>query len=146
MFRNEFLLSALAAWILAQLIKTLISTVKTGSFQWDRVIGDGGMPSAHSATVCALAASAAKCYGVSSFEFAVTLIMTIIVMHDASGVRLESGKQAKAINELREHIQALAEKSREERLDELLGHTPSQVFFGAVLGIAVALAVCFFFD
>jgi acid phosphatase family membrane protein YuiD len=79
-------------------------------------------------------------YGLGSFEFAVTVMLAIIVMHDAMGVRLETGKQAKAINEMMELLKTLGQDiTNEEKLKEFVGHTPSQVVAGAILGIVIAL-------
>lgn len=134
---NTILLAALTAWAAAQLLKVLINAITIKDWDWSRLMGDGGMPSGHSATVAALATASLIQYGLSSFQFAVTAILAIVVMHDARGVRLEAGKHAKSINELF----ALMGKptAPEELLQELLGHTPLQVAVGAVLGIGVAL-------
>ncbi len=98
------------------------------------------MPSGHSATVAAMATRSGMIYGLGSFEFAVTVMLAIIVMHDAMGVRLETGKQAKAINEMMELLKTLGQDiTNEEKLKEFVGHTPSQVVAGAILGIVIAL-------
>lgn len=102
-------------------------------------MGDGGMPSGHSATVAALAVSSLIHFGIGSFQFAVTFVVATVVLHDAMGVRLEAGKHARSINELF----ALLGKDvpPEEMLKEFLGHTPLQVMVGAALGVCVALLV-----
>ena len=135
--QNRLLLAALVSWATAQILKMIIYTVANHRLDWERLMGDGGMPSGHSATVSALAVSALIHYGLSSFQFAVTFIVAIVVMHDAMGVRLEAGKHARSINELF----ALLGKdvAPEEMLKEFLGHTPLQVVCGAVLGIVIAL-------
>ena len=139
LWANKMLMSAVIAWAAAQVLKVLINAVTHKDWDWSRLVGDGGMPSGHSATVTALATAALLQYGLSSFEFAVTAILAIVVMHDAMGVRLEAGKHAKSINE----IFSLLGKpvSPEEMLEELLGHTPLQVFSGAVLGVLAALVL-----
>ena len=96
---NRVLVSAVVGWFVAQVLKTVIHTIVTKKFEPERLTGSGGMPSSHSSTVCAMAAVSGQIYGLGSFEFAVTVILAIIVMHDAMGVRLETGKQAKLINE-----------------------------------------------
>ena len=144
---NEFLsnkpfINALIAWLIAQIIKFLLYLIMNKEIRLERVFGDGGMPSGHSATVTALAITSMIIYGVGSFEFAVSAILAIIVMHDASGVRLETGKHAKAINEIFEMLQSFDEDSDEikmEKLRELVGHTKLQVFCGMLLGAAVAV-------
>ena len=137
LLQNHLLISSLAAWLAAQVIKTILYFVVNKTLDWHRLFGDGGMPSGHSATVTALAVTAALDEGLGSPLFAVSGILAVIVMHDAMGVRLEAGKHAKAINEL---MGMLAGDSKpEEALKEFLGHTPLQVFFGALLGLVIAL-------
>lgn len=138
MLKNEMLLAAVTAWLAAQIIKSVIYTIENRRFDISRLVGDGGMPSGHSATVSALATSSALCFGLSSYQFALAAVFAVVVMHDASGIRLESGKQAKAINEMLEYLQTWSFKTTEKRLEELLGHTPLQVLFGALLGLTVA--------
>ena len=100
LLHNDLLIDALYAWLVAQIIKTIIYAVVNKTLDFQRLFGDGGMPSGHSATVTALATTAALDFGLDSPVFAVSFILAIIVMHDAMGVRLEAGKHAKAINEL----------------------------------------------
>lgn len=139
MLKNELLLAAICAWVTTQLVKTILYAIDHRKLDLSRLVGDGGMPSGHSATVSALAISSGLCFGFSSFQFALAAIFAIVVMHDASGVRLESGKQAQVINEMIEYLQTWSFKSHAERLEELLGHTPTQVIVGALIGGLVAL-------
>lgn len=97
---NPFLLIGLSSWFWAQLIKTIIHAIVTKSIDFTRLIGDGGMPSGHSATVSSLATAAALVYGLGSFEFAMAFIFAIVVCKDAMGVRLETGRQAVIINDI----------------------------------------------
>ena len=137
---NGFLLVALSSWFWAQLIKTVIHAIVTKKIDFTRLVGDGGMPSGHSATVCAVATSAGILYGLGSFPFAISVIVAIIVMHDAMGVRLETGKQAKLLNEFMDLFAKLEQPlSDQEKLKELVGHTPLQVCMGALLGIATGI-------
>ena len=137
---NPFLLIGLSSWFWAQLIKTIIHAIVTKSIDFTRLIGDGGMPSGHSATVCAVATSTGILYGLGSFPFAISVIVAIIVMHDAMGVRLETGKQAKLLNEFIDLFARLEQPlSDQEKLKELVGHTPLQVCMGALLGIATGI-------
>ena len=137
---NRILVSAVTGWFVAQILKTLIYTLMTKRFEPGRLVGSGGMPSSHSSTVCAMAAASGQIYGLGSFEFAVTVIIAIIVMHDAMGVRLETGKQAKLINEIVETFKTMNGKTlAEEKLKEFVGHTPLQVLMGAILGIAIGI-------
>ena len=137
LFQNRLLISALLAWAAAQLIKFCIYAVVNHSLDLQRLFGDGGMPSGHSATVTALATTAAIQYGMDSAAFAVSLILAIIVMHDAMGVRRQAGKHAKAINEMMAMF--YSDIAPEKKLQEFLGHTPLQVLFGALLGLVVGL-------
>ena len=136
---NDLLINSLVAWAAAQVIKTIIYAIINKRLDWERLFGDGGMPSGHSATVTALAVTAALEYGLDSPVFAICAILAIIVMHDATGVRLEAGKHARAINELTEMLES--NKEPEEKLKELLGHTPLQVVSGVVLGALVAVVL-----
>lgn len=139
LLNNHLLLNALAAWAAAQVLKTLIYAVVNRTLDIRRLFGDGGMPSGHSATVTAMAATAGLEYGLDSAVFAVAAIVAIIVMHDAMGVRLEAGKHAKALNDLLKTVSS--DMETEVKLKEFLGHTPMQVCCGAVLGFIVALAL-----
>ena len=138
---NRILLSGLIGWGAAQILKTITYVVVNKKFEIERLFGDGGMPSGHSATVTAVALSTGLECGFGSPVFAVAMILAIVVMHDASGVRLETGKQAKAINDMMEFMQKLGGKelSNEEKLKEFVGHTPLQVGMGGVLGVIVAI-------
>ena len=95
---NQVLISAVLGWTVAQFLKTVIDMVLNRSFNPERIFGSGGMPSSHSATVCALTTASGMKYGVGSFEFAVSFVLAMIVMYDAMGVRRETGKQAKLLN------------------------------------------------
>jgi len=137
--QNRVLITALIAWATAQLLKTVIYLIINRKLVWERLIGDGGMPSSHSATVSSVAMAIGRLHGWSSGIFALAAVMAIIVMHDAMGVRRETGKQAKAINEIIEHILAGEEVdlTPEETLKEFVGHTPLQVAAGCVLGLVI---------
>ena len=138
---NGFLLVALSSWFWAQLIKTIIHAIVTKKVDFTRLVGDGGMPSGHSATVSSLAVSAAMVYGLGSFEFAIALVFAIVVCKDAMGVRLETGKQAAIINDIVEAFNVLTseEKLPDAKLKEFVGHTPLQVIAGILLGIVNAV-------
>lgn len=140
---NEILMSAGLSWGLAQIIKTIIHLILTKKFVAERLIGSGGMPSCHSATVCALTTSVIINEGINSPFFAIAAILSIIVMYDAMGVRRETGIQARVLNELTEVIEKMgSDLSNDEKLKEFVGHTPIQVFVGAVLGIIIAFIYC----
>ena len=120
MLGNQVLVSAVVGWTVAQVLKTLIDFALNKSFNAERLVGSGGMPSSHSATVCGLTTAAALKYGAGSFEFAISFILAMVVMYDAVGVRQETGKQARLLNSI---------------------HTPIQVVAGAILGIVLALVI-----
>lgn len=143
---NQVLVSAVAAWTVAQFLKTLIDMALNKNFNPERLVGSGGMPSSHSSTVCALTTAASYRYGVGSFEFAVCFVLSMIVMYDAMGVRRETGKQAKLLNSiLLENPLKLKGELIQETLKEYVGHTPLQVAAGALLGILLTLFLAQFY-
>ena len=142
MLGNQLLMSAVTGWVVAQFLKTLIDFALNKNFNAERLVGSGGMPSSHSATVCGLTTAALLKYGTGSFEFAVSFVLSMIVMYDAIGVRREAGKQAKLRNSiLSENPLKLNAEVLQEKLKEYVGHTPLQVLAGAILGIGLALAL-----
>ncbi|MCI8949259.1 MAG: divergent PAP2 family protein [Lachnospiraceae bacterium] len=143
---NQVLVSSVMGWTAAQIIKTIIDCILNKNFNAERLFGSGGMPSSHSATVCSLTVAAGLCYGPDSFEFAVSFVLAMIVMYDAMGVRRETGKQARLLNTLLlENPLKLSGEVLQERLKEYVGHTPLQVFAGAVLGIGMTFGIDHFF-
>ena len=138
---NPILMVALLAWFVAQVLKTLINFILLGKFQLERMWGDGGMPSAHSATVCAMVIATARSEGFGSAIFAVAAVVAIITMHDAMGVRRETGEQAKVLNKMIEQWIDVTEKNapflQNMHLKEMVGHTPLQVLAGFVVGCVV---------
>jgi len=147
---NKVLIFAGLAWIIAQIIKIILTLVTEKKFRPDRIFGDGGMPSGHSATVTSLAVLVGWTQGFASAAFAIAMILAIIVMNDAVGVRREAGKHAASIKELAEivnqYFDAKDKEVRTEKLKLLVGHTPLQVFMGAALGIIVAILCITIFD
>ncbi len=142
LLNNQVFVSAALGWLVAQVLKTLIHLILTKRFVVERMVGSGGMPSCHSATVCGLATAAGIKYGGGSFEFAIAVMLSIIVMYDAMGVRRETGKQGQVLNEMMEIFTNMGKQiSPEAKLKELVGHTPLQVLMGAVLGIIIAVTV-----
>lgn len=149
LFKNNVLLISGGAWLVAQVIKIIATLIAEKRFVAERIFGDGGMPSAHSATVTCLATLIGYTMGFSSPLFAIAAILAIIVMNDATGVRREAGKHAASIKELAGAVNSLfVEKRAEiktEKLKLLVGHTPLQVLFGAILGIGIGVASIFIF-
>lgn len=135
--KNVILMSALTAWFLAQILKTITSFWKMKEFNAERLVGAGGMPSSHTSLVVALASAVAFHDGFDSPLFAVASVLAAIVMYDAAGVRRAAGKQAKVINKLVREMK-VEHTVRDTRLKELLGHTPLEVLAGALLGVSIA--------
>lgn len=137
---NHIFVSAAMGWFIAQLLKTLIYAYLNHGFNLERMYGSGGMPSSHSATVTALATASYFELGAASPAFAISVILAIIVMYDARGVRRETGKQAEVLNYLMTLITNQDDETPAyEKLKEFVGHTPLQVAIGAILGILVAV-------
>lgn len=136
---NRVLIAGAIGWASAQILKTIIYAIVNRTLDITRLFGDGGMPSAHSATVTSVAMAMGFECGFASPMFALAAFFAFITMHDASGVRLETGKQAKAINDIFELLADMTEdvKTPEEKLKELVGHTKLQVFAGCGLGLLV---------
>ena len=142
-FTNPYLMTSIGSWFIAQVLKVIINAIVNKKLDFERLVGDGGMPSGHSATVSSLAAITALLCGPASFQFAIAAVFAIVVCHDATGVRHETGKQAKMLNEI---IQILdSEDLPDVTLKELVGHTPLQVLMGILIGIANACFVYFVF-
>lgn len=141
--QNEAIMSAGLSWLLAQVIKTLIYLRVSKKFVPERLIGPGGMPSCHSAAVCAMTTSLIINEGIGSYYTAIAGLLAIVVMYDATGVRRETGNQAKVLNEMIELFKKRgSDLSNDEKLKEFVGHTPFQVLVGALIGIAFALLYC----
>ncbi len=136
---NYILIIAVIAWASAQILKTLINFLFTKKFNAERLVGAGGMPSAHSAFVTSLAVATAKQCGLTSPEFAIAAALAIVVMYDAMGVRHAAGEQAKAINILIEEFEKTSNIDIPYNLKEFLGHTPIEVIAGAILGFGIAI-------
>ena len=134
---NQILTVSLLGWLVAQVLKTIINFILLGKFQLERMWGDGGMPSAHSATVCAMVIATGRCVGVDSAIFAVASVVAIITMHDAMGVRHETGEQAKVLNQMIDQWIEVSEKNapflQNMHLKEMVGHTPLQVMAGVLV-------------
>ena len=141
LFSNRVLIAGCLGWLIAQVLKTIIYAILNRTMRWERMVGDGGMPSAHSATYTCMAVTAALSYGVGSFEFAITAMLATVVMHDAMGVRWETGKQAVVLNELLKWFEELGDQQIpvERKLKEFVGHTPLQVLCGLLLGVLIAV-------
>lgn len=134
---NKVLIVAVIAWFVAQALKVILTLIREKRLDFTRFVGSGGMPSSHSSFSMALTTSIGKLHGWDSSIFAVSLSFSLIVMYDAAGVRRAAGQQAKILNKIIYDFHK-NKKIREERLKELLGHTPKQVIMGALLGIVIS--------
>ncbi len=143
---NPYFVTAVSSWAIAQVIKTILYWIVNKKLDLWRLIGDGGMPSGHSATVASFATVCALIHGFASFEFAISAVLAIIVCHDATGVRQETGKQAIVLNQLLDLIEKISDHklSDEVKLKEFVGHTYTQVLAGIILGIANATLLYYF--
>ena len=139
LFTNPFLLTGVSSWFVAQVLKTILHLIMYKKLAFERMYGDGGMPSGHSATVSSLATICGLYCGFNSVEFAISGILAIIVCHDATGVRRETGRHAEILNELLKSL----ETRKPVDLKELVGHTPLQVLAGILIGIGNALLMYF---
>ena len=138
---NRILIAALVAWAIAQAIKAILYTIVNREFKFERLVGSGGMPSSHAATVCALTTAVAMQFGLGSFEFAISFVLSSVVLHDARGVRQEAGKQAVTITAIIDHLikEGTIIELPNWELKELIGHTPLQVLIGSIMGIGIGL-------
>jgi uncharacterized protein len=136
---NQVLIVAVLACSIAQVLKVIVELVVTKKIDIRYLVTTGGMPSAHSALVGALATGVGVTMGWSSPDFAIACLFAVIVMYDAAGVRQAAGKQARILNQILDEFFQDGKQFDEERLKELLGHTPFQVFVGLALGISISL-------
>ena len=137
---NRVILAGFFAWALAQSMKVVLGVVRERRFNFKWFVGSGGMPSSHAATVTAAAVSVGMQEGFYSTVFAVSAVFAFIIMFDAQGVRRQAGKQAQALNDILDDIYA-QRGIKWEPLVELFGHTPIEVFAGAIVGIIVAVTL-----
>ena len=138
--QNKVFLATLIAWLFAQTIKILINSVKEKRFNFRWLVSTGGMPSAHSAGVMSLATAVGIQEGFDSTVFIATLMFALVIAFDAQGVRRATGQQAEILNKILEDIY-WRRKIQEDRLKELIGHTPFEVLVGSVIGIVIATLV-----
>ena len=141
-FRNYWIASAFGGWFVAQILKVFTGFFRTQQFSIRKLLfASGGMPSSHTAASAALCTACAMTYGLGSMAFAMSGVLTMIVMIDATGVRRETGKQSRALNQIIEELFSDSIENFETHFKELIGHSPLQVFFGCVTGILTAVAV-----
>ena len=134
----RFLIVPIVTWFCIQAFKVIWDLVTTKKFNFKRIVGAGGMPSSHSAVVVSMATMIGRSSGINSSLFALSAIFAFVVMYDAGGVRREAGKQAHILNEI-VNTPGLSQVEVNEKLVELVGHTPKQVIVGALIGLIVGL-------
>ena len=139
-FQYKYLITPFFIWFCIQAFKVFYDLVTTKKFNFKRILGAGGMPSSHSAVVTGLATMIGKSQGIESPMFALSVVFAFVVMYDAAGVRRAAGKQAKLLNKIVE-TPGLSGVQVSEKLVEVLGHTPTQVLVGAIIGILVGLII-----
>ena len=135
---NKYLYIPLIVWFCIQLFKVIYDLITTKKLNFKRIMGAGGMPSSHSAVVTSLATLIGKYQGVDTPIFAMSVVFAMVVMYDAAGVRRAAGKQARLLNKIVE-TPGLSGVQVQEKLVEVLGHTPLQVIVGAFIGIVVGI-------
>lgn len=141
LLRNHVLFAALIAWAIAQVIKVPIEYLETHKWDWALLLQPGGMPSSHSALVVGLAHSIGLTAGFDSIYFAISFIICMVVIYDATGIRRQAGLHAELINAMIEDL-ATGHRLKGEQLKEVLGHSPREVLGGIILGLVVAQLVC----
>ena len=134
----KYIIVPFATWFFIQLFKLIYDLITTKKFNFKRILGAGGMPSSHSAVVVALCTMIGKNYGINSAIFGLSVVFAFVVMYDAAGVRRAAGKQAKLLNKIVQ-TPGLTNVEVTEKLQEVLGHTPTQVFVGAFIGVIVGI-------
>ena len=137
-FRNKILMTTLSAWLIAQTIKVVLGVIRERKFDFRWFIGTGGMPSSHVTGASCLATSIGLEYGFSSVIFALAASFALVVMFDAQGVRRATGHQARILNKITEDIYWQG-RIDEDKLRELVGHTPVEVIAGFFLGVVIAM-------
>lgn len=135
---NKYIYIPLLTWAFIQIFKFIYELIQTKKFNFKRILGAGGMPSSHSAVVMSLAVLVGKTEGFDSTTFALAMVFAFVVMYDAAGVRRAAGKQASLLNKIVE-TPGLTGMQVTERLVEVLGHSPVQVFVGALIGIVIGV-------
>ena len=135
---NEILICSVISWAVAQVLKILVYWLVEHRWSWQRVFGSGGMPSSHTSFVVSLAVMIGAIHGFDSVYFAISFALMSVVMYDATGIRREAGTQATVINRIIRDLLINGKKISDEELKELVGHTPLEVFAGALLGLIVS--------
>lgn len=154
MFLSYPILASLLGMLIAQLVKIPIHFLTSGEVKWKLMFSTGGMPSSHTATIIGLTTAIGITSGINSNDFAISVVVSLIVMHDATGVRRHAGYHAEVLNTLLADFNRLIDTLKNpnlkkteyrEKLKELLGHKPAEVFFGIITGILVAIGTFYIY-
>ena len=137
--KESVLATAIISWFIAQFLKVILVLVTSKKIDFGRFVGSGGMPSSHSALVTSLSTAIFMTEGYESALFALSVVFALVVMYDATGVRRAAGQQAKILNKIVEDWKKSSHTDNEKKLKELLGHSPKEVFAGAILGILIGV-------
>ncbi len=140
-FGNKVILAALIAWFVAQVLKVAFELILNKKFNFRRIVGSGGMPSSHSSFIMSALTMIARMDGVASSTFALSFVVAAVIMYDATGVRRAAGQQAEVLNWMMDNWHKQDQVAFDKKLKQLLGHTPIEVFAGAILGVLIALSV-----
>lgn len=143
---NKILMTSVLGWFIAQTMKVILVLIQNKKIDWSRFVGSGGMPSSHSSFVISLTTAIGYTEGVTSSLFAICAVLSFVVMYDASGVRRATGIQAKVINKLVDTYEESEDvEISDEKLKELIGHSPIEVLAGAIVGLLTAIIIfeCF---
>jgi uncharacterized protein len=139
LLHNQVIIICACSWIVAQILKVIVVFVQEKRVAWHNLVTSGGMPSSHSALVCALVTCTAMLYGLGSISFTISAVLAVIVMYDSAGVRQSVGQQSAVINRIVKEFRFRWSKyEMEKELREFIGHTPIQVGAGALIGILIA--------
>ena len=137
---NKILIIAAFTWAIAQILKVVVILVQERRIAWNYFVNSGGMPSAHTATVCALCTAIAMTVGMSSIYFSISVVLAVIVMYDAASVRQSVGQHSAVLNRIVKEFSfnSTTKVNLGKEFREFIGHTPFQVFIGALLGVLIA--------
>ncbi len=140
-YHNEIFFIAFISWLIAQITKVVLTLISDRKLDFKRLIGSGGFPSSHTSFVMGMSTAVGLKLGFDTVYYAISLALSLVVMYDASGVRRSVGKQAEILNAMMEDLYA-HKQIGDDKLKELIGHTPFEVLAGALLGILVANFIC----
>jgi uncharacterized protein len=137
-FQNKVLIAVMAGWLLAQILKIPTEYLRSRRWLWMMFFAAGGMPSSHTALMVSGTLAVGLYHGFDNPIFGMAVAVTMIIAHDAAGVRRQAGKHAERINLLFDEL-LKGHMWSEDELKEVIGHTPLEVIGGIILGLLVAI-------